>query len=84
MAVETEIKSSYDAKFVEDNEKGDLTPAASGASLQYDEETVKKIKRKIDVRLCVVVAIMYTVCQVDRINLANAYDLSSLQCMRDC
>ncbi|KAL3478531.1 major facilitator superfamily domain-containing protein [Aspergillus californicus] len=53
-------------------EKG-LTPQASDSSLEYDEATVKRIKRRIDVRLCVVVALMYTVCQIDRINLANAY-----------
>ncbi|KAL4922637.1 major facilitator superfamily domain-containing protein [Aspergillus aurantiobrunneus] len=62
-----EIKAPSDIKHVEDNEKGVLS-----SSLQYDEATVKRIKRKIDVRLCVVVAVMYTVCQIDRVNLSNA------------
>ncbi|KAL3434275.1 major facilitator superfamily domain-containing protein [Aspergillus tetrazonus] len=71
MAVMAEIKSSS-ARHVEDNEKGVLSPQVSDSSLQYDEANVKRIKRKIDVRLCVVVAVMYTVCQIDRVNLANA------------
>ncbi|OJJ60229.1 hypothetical protein ASPSYDRAFT_78444 [Aspergillus sydowii CBS 593.65] len=57
---------------VEDNEKGALSSEVSNPSLQYDDAVVKRIKRKIDVRLCVVVAIMYTVCQIDRVNLPNA------------
>ena len=71
MAVETEIKASH-AKYVEDNEKGAVSSTESDPAFQYDETLVKRIKRKIDVRLCVVVAIMYTVCQIDRVNLANA------------
>ncbi|KAL4871494.1 hypothetical protein BDV12DRAFT_194260 [Aspergillus spectabilis] len=71
MAVETEIKTSFHLKDIEDNERA-LSPRASDSSLQYDEATVKAIKRKIDIRLCVVVAVMYTVCQIDRVNLANA------------
>ncbi|KAL4890226.1 major facilitator superfamily domain-containing protein [Aspergillus ambiguus] len=45
---------------------------SSSSSIEYDEATVKQIKWKVDARLCVVVAIMYTVCQIDRTNLANA------------
>lgn len=73
MAVQT-IKASDHQ--VEDNEKGALSSEVSNPSLQYDDAIVKRIKRKIDVRLCVVVAIMYTVCQIDRVNLPNAYALS--------
>lgn len=62
---------------VEDNEKGALSSEVSNPSLQYDDAVVKRIKRKIDVRLCVVVAIMYTVCQIDRVNLPNAYALDT-------
>ncbi|BCS23773.1 uncharacterized protein APUU_40217A [Aspergillus puulaauensis] len=69
MAVQ--IKAS-DREQVEDNEKGALSSQVSNHSLQYDDAVVKRIKRKIDVRLCVVVAIMYTVCQIDRVNLPNA------------
>ncbi|KAL3487987.1 major facilitator superfamily domain-containing protein [Aspergillus germanicus] len=78
MAVETNINASSDTKLDlkealnHDNEKGGLTQHASESSLQYDEAEVKAIKRKIDIRLCVVVAVMYTVCQIDRVNLANA------------
>ncbi|KAL2841143.1 major facilitator superfamily domain-containing protein [Aspergillus pseudoustus] len=78
MAVETTINASSDTQvdlkeaLKQDNEKGGLTPQASESSLQYDEAEVKRIKRKIDIRLCVVVAVMYTVCQIDRVNLANA------------
>ncbi|KAL4937803.1 hypothetical protein BDV06DRAFT_226590 [Aspergillus oleicola] len=71
MAVETRIKATH-ANYTEDNEKGVLSSEASNSSLRYDDTIVKRIKRKIDVRLCVVVAIMYTVCQIDRVNLANA------------
>ncbi|KAL4772952.1 major facilitator superfamily domain-containing protein [Aspergillus nidulans var. acristatus] len=71
MAVMAEIKSSS-SRHVEANEKVVLSPQVSDSLLQYDEATVKRIKRKIDVRLCVVVAVMYTVCQIDRVNLANA------------
>ncbi|KAL2842113.1 major facilitator superfamily domain-containing protein [Aspergillus pseudodeflectus] len=79
MAVETQINASSDRKLDlkealnQDHEKSGLTTHASGSSLQYDEAEVKAIKRKIDIRLCVVVAVMYTVCQIDRVNLANAY-----------
>jgi hypothetical protein len=79
MAVETQINASSDTKLDlkealnQDNEKSGLTTHASESSLQYDEAEVKAIKRKIDIRLCVVVALMYTVCQIDRVNLANAY-----------
>lgn len=62
---------------VEDNEKGALSSEVSNPSLQYDDAVVKRIKRKIDVRLCVVVAIMYTVCQIDRVNLPNAYAIDT-------
>ncbi|KAL5044794.1 hypothetical protein BDW71DRAFT_198695 [Aspergillus fruticulosus] len=79
MAVPTETKSSPISKHVEDHEKGVLSTQISDSSLQYDEVTVKRIKRKIDVRLCVVVAVMYTVCQIDRVNLANAYAPWSLR-----
>ncbi|KAL5335537.1 major facilitator superfamily domain-containing protein [Aspergillus crustosus] len=71
MAIETEVKTSSDLKHIEDNEKA-LSSRISDSSLRYDEATVKAIKRKIDIRLCVVVAVMYTVCQIDRVNLANA------------
>ncbi|OJJ04038.1 hypothetical protein ASPVEDRAFT_171768 [Aspergillus versicolor CBS 583.65] len=64
-----------DPEHVEDNEKGAVSSQVSDPSLQYDDAIVKRIKRKIDVRLCVVVAIMYTVCQIDRVNLPNAYVL---------
>lgn len=70
MAVQ--IKAS-DPEQVEDNEKGALSSQVSNPSLQYNDAVVKRIKRKIDVRLCVVVAIMYTVCQIDRVNLPNAF-----------
>ncbi|KAL4973708.1 major facilitator superfamily domain-containing protein [Aspergillus desertorum] len=73
MAGTTETKSSTTSKHIEDNEKGVLSSQISDTSIHYDEATVKRIKRKIDVRLCVVVAVMYTVCQIDRVNLANAY-----------
>lgn len=62
-----------DPEQVEDNEKGALSSQVSGPSIEYDDAAVKRIKRKIDVRLCVVVAIMYTVCQIDRVNLPNAF-----------
>ncbi|KAL4949238.1 major facilitator superfamily domain-containing protein [Aspergillus filifer] len=71
MAVETEIKATH-ANYVDDNEKEAASSTESDPPLHYDEALVKCIKRKIDVRLCVVVAIMYTVCQIDRVNLANA------------
>ncbi|KAI9373416.1 major facilitator superfamily domain-containing protein [Aspergillus egyptiacus] len=77
MSIDTENKASTDAQHIEEKGgDGGLTiqgsGSGSGLSLEYDEATVKRIKRKIDVRLCVVVAIMYTVCQIDRVNLGNA------------
>jgi hypothetical protein len=42
------------------------------SEIVYSEAEVRQIKRKLDVRLCVMVAVMYTICQIDRNNLANA------------
>ncbi|KAB8211954.1 major facilitator superfamily domain-containing protein [Aspergillus parasiticus] len=38
----------------------------------YNAEFVKRVKWKVDKRLCVVIAVMYTICQIDRQNLPNA------------
>lgn len=37
------------------------------------ERRVAKIRRKVDLRLCLIIAVLYTVCQIDRKNLAYAY-----------
>ena len=44
----------------------------------YDEEFVQRVKWKVDKRLCFVIAVMYTICQIDRQNLPNAYVKPSL------
>ncbi|KAF9894595.1 hypothetical protein FE257_006483 [Aspergillus nanangensis] len=70
---ETNEKASSMSEHVESGGKFD-SPVDSGSntSLEYDEATVKRIKRKVDLRLCLVVSLMYTVCQIDRTNLGNA------------
>ncbi|KAJ0139148.1 putative WD repeat-containing protein C12G12.01c [Fusarium oxysporum f. sp. albedinis] len=35
-------------------------------------DRVRKIRRKVDMRLCIIIAVLYTVCQIDRQNLAYA------------
>ncbi|EXL71855.1 hypothetical protein FOPG_12485 [Fusarium oxysporum f. sp. conglutinans race 2 54008] len=35
-------------------------------------DRVRKIRRKVDMRLCIIIAVLYTVCQTDRQNLAYA------------
>lgn len=56
-------------------EKSLRSEQVTDTAVDYDEATLKRIKFKVDCRLCVVIAIMYTVCQIDRTNLANAYVL---------
>ena len=55
-------------------------PNSANASLEDAEATsvalerrVAKIRRKVDWRLCLIIAVLYTVCQIDRKNLAYAY-----------
>ncbi|KAJ5819273.1 retrograde regulation protein 2 [Penicillium riverlandense] len=38
-----------------------------------DQHQVKRIKKKIDLRICVVLGVLYTASLVDRVNLPNAY-----------
>ena len=42
-----------------------------GTSVAF-ERRVTKIRRKVDWRLCFIIAVMYTVCQIDRKNPAYA------------
>jgi hypothetical protein len=35
-------------------------------------DRVRKIRRKVDMRLCIIIAVLYTVCQIDCQNLAYA------------
>lgn len=44
---------------------------ADGTSIAF-ERRVAKIRRKVDWRLCLIIAVLYTVCQIDRKNLAYA------------
>lgn len=37
------------------------------------QERVIHIRRKVDYRLCLIIAVLYTVCQIDRQNLAYAF-----------
>jgi hypothetical protein len=55
---------------------GSLLPSTG---VSYEQAEVDRIVRKVDIRLCVVLAIMYTICQIDRTNLANAYVYSTSQ-----
>ena len=41
-------------------------------SHEYEDPRLKKIKRKVDLRLSVILAIMYIVNQIDRTNLPMA------------
>ncbi|OOQ86333.1 hypothetical protein PEBR_21932 [Penicillium brasilianum] len=55
---------------IETHQKG--SSSAETTEIIYDDAEVRRIKRKVDIRLCIVIAVMYTVCQIDRNNLANA------------
>ena len=57
--------------------KAEHLEASAGLSsqdslIEVDEERVKKIKWKVDLRLSAVLALMYGVNQIDRSNLGNA------------
>lgn len=44
---------------------------AEGTSVAF-ERRVAEIRRKVDWRLCLIIAVLYTVCQIDRKNPAYA------------
>lgn len=72
------MTSSDEKKDVVHSDFPDSTNAsverADGTDPAY-ERRVAKIRRKVDWRLCLIIAVLYTVCQIDRKNLAYAYVL---------
>jgi len=48
------------------------TQPADDYDLDYEDPRVKQIKRKVDLRLSLILALMYIVNQIDRTNLGNA------------
>lgn len=42
------------------------------AAAEWEDPRVAKIKRRVDIRLSVILALMYIVNQIDRTNLPNA------------
>ena len=50
----------------------DIVSTDSERDPPWDESRIKKIKRKVDIRLSVILALMYIVNQIDRTNLPNA------------
>ena len=52
-----------------------LEPGNSDTSLSIpdeDDPRVKRILRKVDLRLCAILGLLYCVNQIDRVNLPNA------------
>ncbi|CZR47387.1 uncharacterized protein FPRO_08761 [Fusarium proliferatum ET1] len=46
--------------------------SVEAAAMNNLNDRVRKIRRKVDMRLCIIIAVLYTVCQIDRQNLAYA------------
>ena len=56
------------ADYIDDRPTDDLTDWSN----DYEDPRLKKIKRTVDLRLSVILAIMYIVNQIDRTNLPMA------------
>lgn len=65
-------KPPLDADHVEKQDKLDKLVSEDVADPNWDDPRAKKIKRKVDIRLSVILALMYIVNQIDRTNLPNA------------